>query len=38
MHKNYFDIVIAHIEENITQTTEEIKKEAALWNSKRREL
>lgn len=27
MHKNYFDIVIAHIEENITQTTEEIKKE-----------
>ena len=27
MHKNYFDIVMAHIEENITQTTEEIKKE-----------
>lgn len=27
MHKNYFDIVIAHIEENITQTTEGIKKE-----------
>lgn len=27
MHKNYFDIVMAHIEENITWTTEEIKKE-----------
>jgi len=27
MHKNYFDIVIAHIEENITRPTEEIKKE-----------
>lgn len=27
MHKNSFDIVMAHIEENVTRTTEEIKRE-----------
>ena len=27
MHKNYFDIVMAHIEENVTKPTEEIKRE-----------
>lgn len=26
MHKNYFDIVMAHIEENVTKPTEEIKR------------
>lgn len=27
MHKNYFDIVMAHIEENVTKPTEEIKRD-----------
>lgn len=27
MHKNYFDIIMAHIEENVTMPTEEIKRE-----------
>ena len=29
MHKNYFDIVMAHIEENVTKPTEEIKRDIA---------
>lgn len=29
MHKNYFDIVMAHIEENVDKPTHEIKKEIA---------
>lgn len=29
MHKNYFDIVMAHIEENVTKSTEEIKRDIA---------
>ena len=27
MHKNYFDIVMVHIEENVDKPTEEIKNE-----------
>lgn len=30
MHDNYFDIVMAHIEENVTQSTEEIKTQIPL--------
>ena len=29
MHENYFDIVMAHIEENVDKPTHEIKKEIA---------
>lgn len=30
MHDNYFDIVMAHIEENVSQSTDEIKKQIPL--------